>query len=78
MTEGFGIAAPLTLAARPSWRFLALVGLIGGGPTFVGSLLGYSVNSEPVFVFCLAMAAGSIFYVIGELLTSAGASGCVN
>ena len=68
MTEGFGIAAPLTLTTRPSWRFLALVGLIGGGPTFVGSLLGYSVESEPVFVFCLAMAAGSIFYVIGELL----------
>lgn len=68
MTEGFGIAAPLTLATRPSWRFLALVGLIGGGPTFVGSLLGYSVESEPVFVFCLALAAGSIFYVIGELL----------
>jgi ZIP family zinc transporter len=68
MTEGFGIAAPLTLSQRPPWGFLALVGLIGGGPTFVGSLLGYSVQSEPVFVFCLALAAGSIFYVIGELL----------
>lgn len=68
MTEGFGIAAPLTLSRRPSWNFLALVGLIGGGPTFVGSLLGYSVQSELVFVFCLALAAGSIFYVIGELL----------
>jgi len=68
MTEGFGIAAPLTLANRPSWHFLTIVGLIGGGPTFAGSILGYSVESEPVFVFCLAMAAGSIFYVIGELL----------
>lgn len=67
-TEGFGIAAPLTLATRPTWRFLLLVGLIGGGPTFVGSILGYSVQSEPVFVLCLALAAGSIFYVIGELL----------
>lgn len=31
-TEGFGIVAPLT-GQRPSWGFLALLGLIGGGPT---------------------------------------------
>lgn len=68
MTEGFGIAAPMTATKRPSWGFLALLGLIAGGPTFVGSLLGYSVQSEAVFVFCLALAAGSIFYVISELL----------
>lgn len=68
MTEGFGIAAPLTTSERPSWGFLALVGLIGGGPTFLGTLIGYSVQSEAVFVFCLALAAGSILYVIGELL----------
>jgi ZIP family zinc transporter len=67
-TEGFGIAAPLTAGPRPSWRFLALAGLIGGGPTFLGTVLGYSVQSEPVFVLCLALAAGSIFYVIAELL----------
>jgi len=67
-TEGFGIAGPLTGAPRPSWAFLGLVGLIGGGPTFLGTVLGYSVQSEPVFVLCLALAAGSILYVIGELL----------
>jgi len=68
MTEGFGIAAPLTTGTRPSWAFLALVGFIGGGPTFLGTVLGYSVQSEPVFVLFLALAAGSIFYVIAELL----------
>jgi ZIP family zinc transporter len=68
MTEGFGIAAPLTAAAPPSWRFLILAGIIGGGPTFLGTIVGYSVVSEPVFVVCLAMAAGSILYVISELL----------
>jgi len=68
MTEGFGIAAPLTTAAPPSWRFLILAGIIGGGPTFLGTIVGYSVVSEPVFVVCLAMAAGSILYVISELL----------
>lgn len=69
MTEGFGVAAPLTLgAARPSWGFLVLAGLIGGGPTFLGTVLGFSVQSTEVFVLCLALAAGSILYVVGELL----------
>jgi ZIP family zinc transporter len=69
MTEGFGVAAPLTLgASRPSWAFLGLTGLIGGGPTFLGTLLGYSAQSEQLFVLCLALAAGSILYVVAELL----------
>jgi ZIP family zinc transporter len=69
MTEGFGIAAPLAVdGGRPSWGFLMLAGLIGGGPTFVGTMLGYSVKSDAVFVLCLALAAGSIFYVVAELL----------
>ena len=37
-TEGFGIVAPMTAEGeRPSWAFLGLMGLIGGGPTFVGT-----------------------------------------
>jgi ZIP family zinc transporter len=69
MTEGFGIAAPLTaMGTRPSWGFLALVGLIGGGPTFLGTVLGFSVQSDAIFVLFLALAAGSIFYVVSELL----------
>jgi zinc transporter, ZIP family len=68
MTEGFGIAAPLTVGAQPSWAFLSLAGLIGGGPTFLGTVLGYSVQSDAVFVLFLALAAGSIFYVVSELL----------
>jgi zinc transporter, ZIP family len=67
-TEGFGIAAPLTAGAQPSWAFLSLAGLIGGGPTFLGTVLGYSVQSEAAFVLFLALAAGSIFYVVSELL----------
>jgi len=69
LTEGFGIAAPLTAARqRPAWAFLGLAGLIGGGPTFLGTVVGYGFQSEPAFVLCLALAAGSILYVIGELL----------
>src|SRR6266545_2641924 len=70
-TEGFGIVAPLTAAAdapRPSWGFLALLGLIGGGPTFAGTLVGQRFTSEPVAVAFLALAAGSILYVVIELL----------
>src|SRR5260370_4163529 len=34
ITEGFGIAAPMTTDPQPaSWGFLAVAGLIGGGPT---------------------------------------------
>ncbi len=68
-TEGFGIAAPLTTMDQlPSWKFLGLMGLIGGGPTFLGTILGYSIHSEALFVLFLSLAAGSIFYVISELL----------
>src|SRR5881392_637305 len=46
-TEGFGIVAPLAAeASRPSWAFLGLMGLIGGGPTFVGTLLGQSFVND--------------------------------
>ncbi len=65
-TEGFGISAPL-IGTRPSWRFLLLLGMIGGGPTFLGTLVGYEVVSAPASVLFLALAAGSILYVIGEL-----------
>lgn len=71
MTEGFGIAAPLAASGiRPTWRFLGLVGLIGGGPTFLGTLIGYSFHSDYLFVLCLSLAAGSILYVVAELLNA--------
>jgi len=66
ITEGFGITAPL-FGERPSWRFLGLLGLVGGGPTFVGTLLGYQFRSPAISVLFLALAAGAILYVIGEL-----------
>jgi len=67
-TEGFGIVAPLAGRGRPSWRFLGLLGLIGGGATFVGTLIGQSWVSEPLAVAFLALAAGSILYVVVELI----------
>jgi ZIP family zinc transporter len=65
-TEGFGIVGPLG-DVRPTWRWLVLAGLIGGGPTFVGSMVGYSVTSEPLELAFYALAGGAILYVIGEI-----------
>jgi len=74
-TEGFGIVAPLAgdldsggEPRRPSWTFLLLLALIGGGPTFLGTALGFRFTSEPVSVLFLTLAAGSIIYVIAQLL----------
>ena len=65
-TEGFGIVGPLG-DVRPSWRWLGLAGLIGGGPTFIGSLVGYEVTSHALELAFYAMAGGAILYVIGEV-----------
>lgn len=71
-TEGFGIVAPLAVEdVRPSWAFLALLGLIGGGPTFLGTVVGRSFVNETLFVAFLALAAGSILYVVIQLLNVA-------
>ena len=63
-TEGFGIAGPLTgLSKRPSLRFLAVTGLIGGGPTFLGTVLGSLWSSTLVYILFLAIAGGALIYV---------------
>jgi ZIP family zinc transporter len=68
-TEGFGIIGPMSAEQdRPSWRFLALLGLIGGGPTFLGTVVGQAWVSEALSVSFFAVAAGSILYVVQELM----------
>lgn len=68
-TEGFGITAPLAGGdRRPSWGQLGLLGLIGGGPTVVGTLLGQVFVNDVVSVAFLSLAAGSILYVIVQLI----------
>ena len=74
-TEGFGIVAPLAAAGeRPTWGRLILLGIIGGGPTFVGTVVGQVVTNPLLGVAFLALAAGSILYVVIELLAVARAS----
>ena len=68
ITEGFAIAAPLaTDGSRPSWGFLLVAGLIGGGPTFVGTVVGYVFTSTYIYVLFLALAAGALLYVVNEM-----------
>ena len=68
-TEGFGITAPLAAAGdRPSWSFLGLLGIVAGGPTVVGTIVGQSVTSELLGTGFLALAAGSILYVVAQLV----------
>jgi ZIP family zinc transporter len=79
-TEGFGIVAPLAADteqnpdARPSWGFLLSLAAIGGGPTFIGTAVGHTFTSEPLSVIFLTLAAGSIVYVVVQLLAIAGRS----
>jgi ZIP family zinc transporter len=71
-TEGFGIVAPFaTEAERPSWNYLILLGVIGGGPTFIGTAIGRSFVNDTLFLGFLALAAGSILYVVLQLVKMA-------
>ena len=68
-TEGFGIVAPLAAEGyRPTWVRLGVLGLIGGGPTFLGTLVGERFASDVMSIAFLALASGSILYVVVELL----------
>jgi ZIP family zinc transporter len=63
-TEGFGIAGPLSgLIKRPTARFLAVAGLVGGGPTFIGTVVGSLWTSVFTYVLFLSLAGGAILYV---------------
>jgi ZIP family zinc transporter len=75
-TEGFGIVAPLVGAdERPSWGRLVAFGLIGGGPTLIGTVIGQSVVNDTLAIAFLGLAAGSVLYVVVELLAVARRTG---
>jgi zinc transporter, ZIP family len=67
-TEGFGIVGPLG-NVRPTWKWLGIAGLVGGSPTFLGTLVGYQVDSSPLELLFYALAGGAVLYVIGEIWT---------
>ena len=70
-TEGFGIVGPLAGAdARATWSWLGIAGLVGGGPTFLGTIIGTSFSNDFVFTAFLALAGGAILYVLAELFAA--------
>ena len=74
-TEGFGIVAPLAADGdRPGWGFLLAMGLIGGGPTFLGTAVGHQFTNDGLSIVFLTLAAGSILYVVLQLVILAGKS----
>jgi zinc transporter, ZIP family len=67
-TEGFGICGPMSgEGIVPSWRLIALLGVIGGAPTFLGTVVGQAWTSDAVSVVFFAVAGGSILYVVEQL-----------
>ena len=68
-TEGFGIIGPLG-HLTPSWRWIGLAGLIAGGPTLLGTIVGHTITSTPLELTTYALAGGAILYVIGEVWTA--------
>ncbi len=64
-TEGFGILAPLTgLQTRPKPSFLFKILLVGGAPTFIGTVLGSLFYSPIAYILFLSLAGGALVYVI--------------
>lgn len=67
-TEGFGILAPGMMAgSRYSYRRLLALGLIGGGPTFIGTVVGSFFTSDVVSVLFYGLAAGAILFVVLQM-----------
>ncbi len=70
-TEGFGICGPLVReTGTPSTGFLLVAGLIGGGPTFLGTILGSIWSSDLARVLFLSFAAGALVYVTYTMFKS--------
>jgi ZIP family zinc transporter len=68
-TEGFGIVAPMAAeGVRPSVAFLVVMGVVGGGPTFIGTIVGNSFINDALYLAFLSLAAGSILYVVIQLV----------
>jgi zinc transporter, ZIP family len=68
-TEGLAIVAPIA-RERPSWRRLAALGLIAGGPAALGAWLGAAAPNASAAAFLFGLGAGAIVQVIAQLVPS--------
>lgn len=90
VTEGVAIISPLSRhisSIKNIIIHLILMGIIAGGPTILGTIIGGFNYFAPVAVFFLALGSGAIFEVVHDIIaqmlngtgtarkTSAGAAG---
>jgi len=68
-TEGLAIVAPIA-REQPSWRRLAGLGLLAGGPAALGAWLGAAAPNASVAAFLFGVGAGAIVQVIAQLVPS--------
>jgi len=69
-TEGLAILSPLVDGGAVRLRTLALLGVIGGGPTILGAWIGAFTDSAPLALLFLGVGAGAIFQVVRVLARS--------
>jgi zinc transporter ZupT len=62
-TEGFAVFSPLKKAQMATRRVVEL-GLLGGGPTLIGTIVGGFFDSSLLTTFLYALAGGSVLYVL--------------
>ncbi len=66
VTEGLGIVIPIA-KDKPSFRQLAMLGLVAGAPAIVGAWIGGLLVSQPLSVLFLSIGAGAVFQVAFQI-----------
>ncbi len=67
LTEGVAVVAPIVRSAF-RWQNLIWLGLLAGGPTIAGTLLGAFAYTALWAVLFLAVGAGAVFQVVIEIV----------
>ena len=68
-TEGLAIVAPVA-HLNPSWRRLAVLGLVAGAPAVLGAWIGAAAFNSSIAAFLFGFGAGAILQVIVQLAPS--------
>ncbi|HJS81796.1 MAG TPA: divalent cation transporter, partial [Nitrososphaera sp.] len=63
-TEGLAIVAPMAKRSKVKIRQLAVLGLIAGVPTIIGTWIGGFLYSPIAAIIFLSIGAGAIFQVV--------------
>jgi len=81
LTEGVAVVAPV-VRSQFRWSHLVWLGLLAGGPTIAGTLLGAFTYTALWAVLFLAIGAGAVFQVVIEItrhqVRQAGAASLVS